>query len=115
MAISITTPASTHGFIVNGVTTDARGCEVIVAAEVGKRHKIRHITVNSDGSSTVTIGSGVSGAAVEVALIGPVAFSAGTTLQWDFNPPMWLPENKSLSVDASAAVNLCIFCQGLTE
>lgn len=115
MAIATTTPACKVGFIVNATTADASGCETIKAAVTAKKIKIRHLTINSDGAVTVTIGEGETAGAVTTELIGPVQFAANQTMQWDFNPLMELTAATALTVDAGGAANLCIFVQGIVE
>jgi len=115
MAISVTSPSSKVGFIKNCTSADSSGCEEIHAAVAGKKIKIRHLTVNSTDAIAITIGEGETGGAVTTALLGPIEFSAGLTLQWDFNPPLELTAATSLTVDADGAGQICIFCQGVIE
>lgn len=116
MAIDVTSPQATSGFIKNATSANASGCEEIIAAPgVGKYIGLRHVTINSAAAITVTLGAGAAAGAVEAALLGPITFAAGLTLQWTFNPMLWLPANKSLTVDASGAGAICIFCQGVVE
>ena len=116
MAIVVTSPQTTSGFIKNATSADASGCEEILATPgAGICIGLRHVTINSAAAITVTLGAGVAAGAVEAALLGPVTFAAGTTLQWDFSPMLWLPANKSLTVDASGAGVICVFCQGVVQ
>lgn len=115
MAITVTTPGAKQGFIVNGVTADASACEELQAAVAGKKIKVRHVTINSGAGITITLGAGETGGAVTTALIGPVTFAANESMQWTFNPPMELPENTALVVDAGGAGAVCVFAQGVIE
>lgn len=116
MAITLTTPQTKVGFLVNGVSADASGCEELVAAVTGKSIKVRHLTINNGANAiSITIGAGETEGAVTTALIGPIAFAANTSLQWDFNPPMQLAAATSLMVDASGAGAICILAQGVIE
>jgi len=117
MAITVTSPASKVGFIVNGVSADASGCEELLAAPAaGLCIKIRHLTINNGANAiSITLGQGETGGSVTTALIGPIAFAANTSLQWSFNPLMELTAATALTCDASGAGNVCIFCQGLIE
>ena len=115
MAITVTSPQARYGKIYNAVSGDLSACEEIAAAVSGKKIKIRHITINSGGAITITIGAGETGGAVTTALIGPVNFAANTSMQWDFNPLMELDANTSLTVDSSGAGNACIFVQCFVE
>jgi len=115
MAIAITTPAAKVGFIDNATSADASGCEEIHAAVAGKQIKIRHITVNSTDAIAITIGAGKTGAAVTTALLGPIEFAAGSTIQWDFNPYLELTAATSLTVDADGAGQICVFVQGVVQ
>lgn len=115
MAITVTSPQSLIGFIKNGVSADASGCETVVAAVAGKKIKVRHLSVNSAGAQSITIGEGETTGAVTTALIGPVAMAANTTLQWDFNPPMELTAATALTVDSSSNDQVCVFAQGVYE
>lgn len=117
MAITLTTPSpGKFGWIVNGTSADASGCEILVAAPgAGIQLIVDQLTINCGSSAiTITIGQGVSAGAVEVALLGPISFAANTSLQFTFQYGMWLLANKSLTVDTSGAGNICIFVQGRT-
>lgn len=118
MAITVTTPSvATAGFIVNGVSADASGCEELKAAPgAGEALVITHLTINNGASAlSHTIGEGETTGAVTAALIGPVAMAANTSLQWYFNPPMRLPDATALVVDSSGAGAVCVFVQGRIE
>lgn len=115
MAIAVTTPAvETFGFICNATSADASGCEEIKATPgAGKAIYIRHVTISSGGAIGITLGAGESGpGSVEAALLGPVTFAANETIQWNFNPCLKLPDNKSLTVDSSGAGAVLVFVQG---
>jgi hypothetical protein len=115
MAIAVTTPSVKVGFIDNATSINVSGCEVIHAAVVGKKIKIRHLTINSTSAISITIGEGETASAVDAALIGPLAFDALQTMQWDFNPLLELTENTLLSIDADGAGVICVFVQGVIE
>lgn len=117
MAITVTSPGAKVGFIVNGVSADVSGCEELIAAPAaGLCIKIRHLTINNGANAiSITLGEGETGGAVTAALLGPIAFAANSSLQWDFNPLLELTAATSLVVDASGAGPLCVFCQGLIE
>jgi hypothetical protein len=116
MAIVVTTTQpDTFGFILNATSADLQGGEELKALVAGKSIKIRHLTINSDAAITVTIGEGQTGAAVTTALIGPVTFAVGQTMQWDFNPMMVLTSATNLSCDAGGAGNVTIFVTGVVE
>jgi hypothetical protein len=72
MAITVTSPQATVGFIKNAVSADASGTEEILAGTAGKKIKLKHVTMNNltAGALTFTL----SGAA---ALIGAVSIGAG--------------------------------------
>ena len=114
MAIAITTPNVKQGFIDNATSVDASGCEIIHAAVTGKKIKIKHLTINSTDAISITLGAGKTGAGVTAAILGPLAFAANSTKQWDFWPLLELPVSTLLSVDADAGV-ICIFVQGVIE
>ena len=123
MAITITTPQpEAFGFILNGVSADASGCEELKAGVAGKSIIVDHLTINSGAAISITIGAGETAGAVTEALIGPVSFAANQSLQWDFavlnkSAPggMLLPVGTSLTVDASDAGDICIFAWGRIE
>jgi hypothetical protein len=118
MAIAITTPTpGKAGWYINATSADASGCEELKAAPAaGTSIIVDHITINSASAITVTIGAGKTGAAVTTALLGPITFTAGGTLQWDFlNGGMVLPAATALDVDAGGAGNICIFARGRIE
>lgn len=109
MAIVITSPQSTVGFIKNATSADASGTETILAGVTGKKIKIRHVTMNNLTAGTLDFT--LSGAA---ALIGAVSIGANSSLQWDFNPLLELPTAQALEITAGAG-NICVFCQELVE
>jgi hypothetical protein len=119
MAITVTTPGvGKSGFILNGVSGDASGCEELKAAPAaGLSIIVDHLTINNGaGAQSITIGEGETGGAVTAALIGPVAMAANTSLQWDFrNGGMKLTAATSLTVDSNSNTALCIFAQGRVE
>ena len=121
MAITLTTPdcgpGSFDGFIVNGVSADASGCEELKAAPAaGSSILVSHLTINNGGNAlSHTIGAGETGSAVTAALIGAVAMAANTSLQLDFYPPMRLPAATSLVIDSSGAGAVCVVVQGRVE
>jgi len=117
MAITVTTPATKVGFIANGCSADASGCEELVAAVAGKKIKVRHVTMNNltAGALSFTLGDGETGGAVTSALIGPVSIGANSSLQWDFNPLMELTAATALVIDLSGGGNVCVFTQGIIE
>mgnify|MGYP001557295631 FL=1 len=109
MAITVTSPPATVGFIKTATSADASGTETIIAAVAGKSHNLRHVTFNNltAGALSFTL----SGAA---ALIGAVSVGANSSLQWDFNPPLHVGINQALTRTAGAG-NVGVFCQGVTE
>jgi hypothetical protein len=121
MSITVTTPdvgpGSFQGFIVNGVSADASGCEELKAGTAGKSILIDHITINNGATAqSITVGEGeTTPGSVDMALIGPIAMAANTSLQWDFYPPMRLTEAKSLVVDSSSTGPVCVFARGRAE
>lgn len=121
MAITVTSPdcgpGSYQGFIINGVSSDASGCEELKAAPAaGLSILISHITINNGASAlSHTIGEGETTSAVTTALIGPIAMPANSSLQWDFYPPMRLTAATALVVDSSGAGAVCVFVQGRIE
>jgi hypothetical protein len=117
MAITVTSPQAKQGFIRNATSADASGTEEILAGVTGKKIKISQLTINSDSALTVTIGEGVAASSPPVTtdLIGPVALAANTSLQLNFNPYLRLTEATALTVTASGAGNICVFCQGFVQ
>lgn len=118
MAITVTTPTpGKFGWIVNGVSADASGCEELKATPgAGLSLIVDHLTINNGANAiSITIGEGEAAGAVEAALIGPIAMAANTSLQFCFLQGMVLTANKSLTVDASGAGAICIFAQGRTQ
>jgi hypothetical protein len=102
--------------MLNATSADASGCEELKAAPAaGLSIIVDHLTINSAAAITVTIGAGKNGAAVTTALLGPITFTAGQTLQWDFPYGMVLPAATALDVDAGGAGNICVFARGRVE
>ena len=114
MAIAITTPQrGGFGWMVNGTSADASGCEQLLAAPAaGISILISHLTINSAAGITITIGEGKTGAAVTTALIGPVTFAANSSMQWDFPDGLLVTAATSLTVDSSGAGVICVFAWG---
>lgn len=118
MAITVTTPSpGKAGFILNGVSADASGCEELKAAPAtGLSIIVDHLTINNGANAiSITIGEGKTGAGVTTALIGPVAMAANTSIQFTFPQGMKLTAATALTVDASGAGAICIFAVGRVE
>lgn len=121
MAITVTTPQHGtmpgDGFILNGVSADASGCEELKAAPAtGISIVVDDLTINNGaGAQSITIGEGETTGAVTTALIGPIAMAANTSLQFQFRHGMKLTAATSLTVDSTGATALCIFAQGRVE
>lgn len=118
MAIALTNPVCGNGgFIVNGTSADASGCEELKAGAAGRTILVNHLTINNGASAlSHTIGEGeTTPGSVDTALIGPIAMAANTSIQWNFDPPMQLTTGKSLTVDSSGAGAVCIFAMGRVE
>ena len=117
MAIAVTSPQPAgSGFILNATSADASGGEEILAAPAaGVSIVVEHLVISGDAAESVTIGEGITGAAVTTALIGPVTFAAGQTIAWPFigrAQGMVLTAATNLSCDAGGAANICIWVQG---
>jgi hypothetical protein len=106
-----------NGFILNATSADVSGAEELKAAPgTGKAIVVEHLTINSTSAITVTIGEGeTTPGSVDTALIGPIAFAANSSIQWNFKRGLQLTANKSLVVDASGAGVVCIFVEGRIE
>jgi hypothetical protein len=118
MAIAVTTPSpGKFGFIINATSADASGCEELKAApSAGLSIIVDHLTINNGANAiSITIGEGKTGAGVTTALIGPIATSANSSLQFNFPSGMVLTAATSLTVDASGAGAICIFAYGRIE
>jgi hypothetical protein len=121
MAITVTSPevgpgAQGGSFIINGVSSDASGCEELKAATAAKSIYINRLTINNGANAiSHTIGEGETTGAVTTALIGPIAMAANTSIQWDFYPPMKLTAATALVIDSSGAGAVCVFAQGYVE
>jgi hypothetical protein len=122
MTIAVTTPGIGSGsqsgsFIVNGVSSDASGCEELKAAPAtGKSIYIRHLTINNGANAlSHTIGEGETTGAVTTALIGPIAMPVNSSIRWNFNPPMKLTAATALVIDSSGAGAVCVFVEGYVE
>jgi len=124
-AVTTTTPAvdnfpprnNAGAFMVNATSSDASACEALVAAPgSGKYIFVKHITINATSPNSVTVGEGeTTPGSVDTVLVGPVYLGAGTSLQWEFNPPLKLTTNKSLTVDTSDTGKVMFFIQGYIE
>ena len=119
MAITVNSPSPAKaGWIHNATSADASGCEEIKAAGgAGTEHVIEHVVISSDSAISVTLGAGETGGAVTTALIGPVTFAAGQSIEWFFlgrTGGLKVGANTSITVDASGAGNVCVFVEGTT-
>ena len=115
MAITVVNPnPTTFGFVLNATSSDASGCEELMAAPAaGTSIILQKLTINSTAQITVTIGEGETSGAVTTALIGPLDMAAHGTVQFDFgNGGLALSAATSLTVDTSGAGAICIFAQG---
>ena len=116
MAIEISTPQpGKFGWIINAVSADISGAEELKAAIAGKSIIVDHITINNTGAQTITIGEGITGAAVTTAIIGPIAMPANSSIQWDFPSGIVLTAATNLSCDASSNTAVCIFAFGRVQ
>ena len=118
MGITITAPQpGRSGWLINGVSADASGCEELKAAPgTSLSIIVDHVTINNGANVlSITIGQGVNAGSVEKALLGPIAMAANTSLQFWFPFGMLLDANKSLTVDASGAGAICVFVRGRTQ
>lgn len=123
MAITVTTPAhgamAGNGFIINGVSADASGCEELKAAPAAglSIHLDRLVINNGANAISITIGEGETTGAVTTALIGPIAMAANTSLPFDFSRVggLKLTAATSLTVDASGSGAICVHAVGRVE
>jgi hypothetical protein len=119
MAITVTTPSpGKSGFIINGVSANASGCEELKAGVSGKSIIVDHLTINNGATAqTITIGEGETGGAVTGALIGPINMAANSSLQFNFGGVggMSLAAASALVVDAGDTGAVCIFAVGRVE
>lgn len=102
------------GFVANGNSGDASGCETLLAAPgTGLSIYLESVTISCGSAINVTVGSGVDGAgAVETVLIGPVYLAANSTVTVPLTKPIQLAANKALTVDASGAGNVTVVASG---
>jgi len=115
MSITITSPNSKVGFLVNAVSSDLQACETILAQTAGKRIKISHLTISSTAAISIWIGEGGAAGTIDNNLIGPISFGALQTIQWNFWPLLELTDDYLLLADAGGAGQVCIFAQGVIE
>jgi hypothetical protein len=112
------TPAGA-GFAVNASSSDAQGCEELVAAPgTGKSLYLTQIQVSCVSAITVTIGAGKNGAAVLAVLLGPFNFAAtsGSPVNLTFRGKgIKLTANTSLTVDTSGAGAIQIYAEGYIQ
>ena len=117
MAISITTPTpGKFGFILNATSADISGGETLKAAPATGSIIVDHITINNGaGAQGLTIGAGLTGAAVTTALIGPVAMPVNSLIQFNFHDGMVLSAATALTCDSDSNTAVCIFVQGRVQ
>jgi len=123
MAITVSTPqARRFGFILNGVSADISGAEILKAAIPGSSIVVEFLCINNGaGAQGITIGEGINGAAVLTPLLGPLTMPANTSLQFDFAREgsavkgMALTPGLSLTCDSTSNTGVCIFVIGRVE
>lgn len=118
MAISVQTPGvGKIGWIINGTSADASGCEELIAAPAaGTSIYVDYLVISSGAAITITIGAGETGGAVTTALIGPVTFAANTSLVFPMPAGgMKVGAATSLTVDASGAGAVNVWGYGRIE
>jgi len=115
MAITTVTNTSRSGWVVNGYTDDASGCETVLAAVSGKRHVIEHLTLVCGSAIDVTIGDGESSSAVETVRVGPLDMAAGSSVSIPFPGGLYCTSAKAITIDAEGAGKVCVVVQGRTE
>lgn len=122
MAVTITTPTPhKKGWILNATSADASGGETLRASPgAGLRLVVDEVVINNGaGAQSITIGQGLTGAAVTVALIGPIAMAANTSLVFNFRngvaEGLALDAATALTLDSTSNTALCVFVKGRTE
>ena len=119
-AVAVSSPLSAKAaynvWAVCATSADARSTEEIKAAVTGKAHYLELLSITSATAGTVTIGSGEAAGAVEAVLLGPIPFAAtsGEVLLDMHDSPIQLTAAKSLTVNASALGDVCVFAKGFT-
>jgi len=106
------------GWSINATTSDASSCETLKAAPgAGSSLYIRQIHVNCANDVTVTVGRGESSDNVIATIIGPVTFKAAGTnyMDWTFLLPIRVPDNNSITLDASGSGAVQVFIAGYTK
>lgn len=101
------------GFVANGNSGDASGCETLLAAPGASLSiYLESVTISCGSAISVTVGSGANAGAVETVLIGPIYLAANSTVNVPLSKPIQLAANKALTVDASGAGNVTVVASG---
>jgi len=110
---AVSNQAFPKGFVANGNSGDASGCETLLAAPgTGLSIYLESVTISCGSAISVTIGTGAAAGAVETVLIGPVYLAANSTVNIPLTKPIQCAANKALSVDASGAGNVTVVATG---
>lgn len=104
-----------NGWATNVVSTDLSGCEEIRAAPgAGLRLALSRLWVDCQnaGGLVAVLGAGETAGAVTAALINSIVLANGVSHRMEFQRPILLPENTSLTMDAVGAGNTTIWAEG---
>jgi len=106
--------AEKSGWIKNCYIADLSGGDTILAAhtDATKRIALDSITIYSGAAIGVTIGAGLTGAALTAVLLGVFSMAANSYVQLNFPRPLLVAANTALCADATGAGAVCIVAQG---
>jgi hypothetical protein len=101
---------------VNASSADVSGCETVKAAPgAGYELVIRRLVLTIGGSANVTLGMEEVSSAVKHTLLGPIG-GAAMPVSLDFGDDLLvLDPNTALVVDASGAVVVWLYVEGMTR
>jgi hypothetical protein len=126
MAITVTTLATTVAvdrdvnatsiWSLNATSTDASLCEEIKATPgAGYRLVIKRLIIYIGAAITITLGENEIANNVGAVLLGPLGGAVGTCIVDCRTAPIVLSENVALTVDTSAAGQMCVYVEGYTK
>tara|TARA_Y100000310_G_scaffold344956_1_gene460763 strand:+ start:11449 stop:11805 length:357 start_codon:yes stop_codon:yes gene_type:complete len=104
------------GWAVNLDSDDVSAGVEIKAAPASGNLYLEYVSINTNSAINITIGSGITGGAVDTAIVGPVEFTtSGGQYAMHFTRPIKIDATTELSIDASAGGQMHTYVSGYTE
>lgn len=112
MTVAKTDPRKTFFAVSFRESTNAGGCETILAAHATKSYYIEHLVIGIDFDGYIDFGDGESGSAVETIALMLIGTATGLVYDITFKWPIKLTAAKDITLDASGAGILAGMVEG---